>query len=263
MYSKFFDYNAPLFLHLHLREEDARRVGRKGKPEAYYFPPQLNNHPGLFPHTYFGFDPDMTKEEVRARLALYRESDNRVTELSRAYRIELGTGWYTPPGVVHAPGSYLTYEPQWNSDVNSVYENIVNHEIYPYEFLVENCPRGEEARPRLRDEPDGLGGRTSTRLQEKLFPAAADRLRRASGTCEKWVVYSTGYIAAKELTIYPGASVTLRDVAAYGCILTQGHGKLGVYRCGNRDHAALWPIVRRRIFRQRIRGPRAGSLSPT
>ena len=53
MYSKYFDYNAPLFHHLHLREEDAQKVGRKGKPEAYYYPPQLNNHPGEFPHTYF------------------------------------------------------------------------------------------------------------------------------------------------------------------------------------------------------------------
>ncbi len=70
----------------------------------------------------------------------YENGDTRITELSRAYRIELGTGWYTPPGVVHAPGSYLTYEPQWNSDVNSVYENITSNEVYPYEFLVENCP---------------------------------------------------------------------------------------------------------------------------
>ena len=119
MYSKFFDFHAPLFHHLHLKEEDARRVGRIGKPEAYYFPPQLNNHPGMFPHTYFGFDPDVTKAEVRERLLAYEKGDNRITELSRAYRIELGTGWYTPTGVVHAPGSYLTYEPQWNTDVNS------------------------------------------------------------------------------------------------------------------------------------------------
>ena len=46
-----------------------------------------------------------------------------------AYRIELGTGWYTPAGVVHAPGSVLTYEPQWNSDVNSVYENVTADEV--------------------------------------------------------------------------------------------------------------------------------------
>ena len=100
------------------------RVGRLGKPEAYYYPPQMNNYGGNFPHTYFGFDPDVTKKQVRERLLDYENRDIRITELSRAYRIELGTGWYTPPGVVHAPGSYLTYEPQWNSDVNSVFENM-------------------------------------------------------------------------------------------------------------------------------------------
>ena len=137
---KFFDYELPLFHHLHLDNEAAAKVGRMGKPEAYYFPPQLNNHPGTFPVTYFGFDPDVTRALVRERLLAYEKGDNRITELSRAYRIELGTGWYTPPGVVHAPGSVLTYEPQWNSDVNSVQENVTSGEVYPREFLVENVP---------------------------------------------------------------------------------------------------------------------------
>jgi hypothetical protein len=46
MYSKFFDYEAPLFHHLHLNDSAAGLIGRIGKPEAYYFPPQLNNHLG-------------------------------------------------------------------------------------------------------------------------------------------------------------------------------------------------------------------------
>jgi hypothetical protein len=46
MYSKFFDYEAPLFHHLHLNVSAAGLIGRIGKPEAYYFPPQLNNHLG-------------------------------------------------------------------------------------------------------------------------------------------------------------------------------------------------------------------------
>jgi hypothetical protein len=89
MYSKFFDFNEPLFHHLHLGFEAAAQVGRLGKPEAYYFPPQLNNHPGTFPATYFGYDPDVTREQVKERLLMYEAGDNRITELSRAYRIEL------------------------------------------------------------------------------------------------------------------------------------------------------------------------------
>lgn len=53
MYSKFFDYEGPLFHHLHLGFEDAKRVGKLGKPEAYYFPPQMNNYLGNSPYTVF------------------------------------------------------------------------------------------------------------------------------------------------------------------------------------------------------------------
>jgi hypothetical protein len=228
MYSKFFDNEAPLFHHLHLSFEAAAKVGKLGKPEAYYFPPQLNNYPGEFPHTYFGFDPDVTKEQVKERLLAYETGDNRITELSRAYRIELGTGWYTPPGVVHAPGSYLTYEPQWNSDVNSVYENIVSSEVYPYEFLVENCPENKKFDIdyviSLMDWEKNVDPHYRKTYFRTPIVSASDEKH-----IEKWVVYANDYIAAKELTVYPGQTVVIKDQAAYGCIFVQGHGKFGVY----------------------------------
>jgi hypothetical protein len=229
MYSKFFDYLAPLFHHLHLDFPAAALVGRLGKPEAYYFPPEMNNHPGEFPVTYFGFDPDVTREMVRERLLMYEKGDNRITELSRAYRIELGTGWYTPPGVVHAPGSCLTYEPQWNSDVNSVYENITSHEVYPYQFLVENCP------PDKQRDIDYVMSLMD--WEKNVDPHYRKRFFRPPLVCEhsdrqhteKWITYGNEYFSAKELTIQPGQTVTVRDAAAYGCILVQGHGTFGVY----------------------------------
>ena len=48
-----------------------------------------------------------------------------------------------------------------------------------------------------------------------------------AGYCEKWIVYSTPHYSAKELTVFPGRSVTIRDAAAYGLILTQGYGSIG------------------------------------
>jgi len=229
MYSKFFDYDAPLFLHLHLDDEAAGRVGLIGKPEGYYFPEQLNNHPGQFPHTYFGWVPETTRDQVRERLLHYEAGDNRITELSRAYRIVLGTGWYTPPGVVHAPGSVLTYEPQWNSDVNSVYENITAGEVYPYEFLAENCPK-----ERKRDVDYIL---SLMDWEKNVDPYYKKRFFRPPLPCpgsddqhtEKWILYANEYVGAKELTIQPGQTVTVKDPVAYGCIMIQGHGKFGVY----------------------------------
>ena len=228
MYSKFFDYEEPLFHHLHLGFEDAAKVGRLGKPEAYYYPPQYNNYAGTFPHTYFGFDTNVAKQEVKERLALYEKGDNRITEISRAYRIELGTGWYTPPGVVHAPGSYLTYEPQWNSDVNSVYENVTAGEVYPYEFLVENCPEDKKRDLDFIISLMDWDKNIDPNYRKNYFRPPV----LSSGNdnyVEKWIVYDTPYICAKELTIYPGKSVTVKDEAAYGCILVQGHGEFGTY----------------------------------
>ena len=229
IYSKFFDFEDPLFHHLHLDFIKAAKVGKLGKPEAYYFPAQMNNYPGNFPHTYFGLDPDVTKAQVRELLLAYEKKDIRITELSRAYRIILGAGWYTPPGVLHAPGSYLTYEPQWNSDVNSVYENITAGEVYPYEFLVENCP--EESKYdvdyiiSLMDWEKNIDPHyKKTYFRPPVICPQSDEKH-----IEKWIVYANDYIAAKELTVMPGQTVTVSDCAAYGCIILQGHGKFGVY----------------------------------
>ncbi len=228
MYSKFFDYRLPLFHHLHLNDDAAGRIGRLGKPEAYYFPPQLNSYLGEFPVTYFGFDPDVTKEQVRQRLLDYESRDTRITELSRAYRIELGTGWYTPPGVVHAPGSVLTYEPQWNSDVNSVYENVTSGEIYPREFLVENVPPDRKQDVdyvlSLMDWEKNIDPHYKKHFYRPPIVARSD-----DACIEKWVTYANDYVGAKELTVLPGQTVVVKDGAAYGCILVQGHGMFGVY----------------------------------
>jgi hypothetical protein len=229
MYSKFFDYALPIFHHLHLDDEAAGRVGRMGKPEAYYFPPQLNNHMGTFPVTYFGFDPDVTRAQVRERLLAFEAGDNRITELSRAYRIELGTGWYTPPGVVHAPGSVLTYEPQWNSDVNSVQENIASGEVYPRDFLVENVPENKKKDIDYVMSLMDWEKNVDPNYRKRFFRPPVPCPRVQDGLSALWVVYANPYIGAKETTVAPGSTVTIREAAAFGCIVVQGFGRFGEY----------------------------------
>lgn len=51
------------------------------------------------------------------------------------------------------------------------------------------------------------------------------------GYIEKWVVYANEYVGAKELTVMPGCEVVIKDEAAYGLILVQGHGTLGMHVC--------------------------------
>jgi hypothetical protein len=47
----------------------------------------------------------------------FAKGDNGITNLSRAYKLALDTGFDVPPGILHAPGSLCTYEPQFASDV--------------------------------------------------------------------------------------------------------------------------------------------------
>ncbi len=42
VYSKFFDNMGPIPHHMHQNAEQAAKVGQEGKPESYYFPPQMN-----------------------------------------------------------------------------------------------------------------------------------------------------------------------------------------------------------------------------
>ena len=229
MYSKFFDYKLPLFHHLHLDDATASRVGRLGKPEAYYFPPQLNNYMGEFPVTYFGFDPDVTKEMVRQRLLDFENRDTRLTELSRAYRITLGTGWYTPAGVAHAPGSVLTYEPQWNSDVVSVFENVSTGEVFQRQMMVESIPDDQKENVDYVLSLLNWEINVDPHYMAKYFripipcPTVDERFS------EKWITYGNPFFGAKELVINPGQTVKVKDPVAYGCIIVQGHGKFGIF----------------------------------
>jgi hypothetical protein len=231
MYSKFYDYNEPLFHHVHHREEACRKVGVLPKHEHYFFPKQYNNHLGTRSTTFFGFDPSVSREEVKARLARYETADIRILELSRAFQVELGTGWFTPAGVVHAPGSLCTYEPQWNSDVMAMWENVVGSgEIFHYHWLCGYLPEGKERDLDAIMDTIDWNLNTLPNYRDKFFrPPRLDE--SGSGYVQNWICYGNDYVAAKELTVEPGKTVTIKDKAAYGCVVVQGRGSFGKFIC--------------------------------
>ncbi|HEX2909118.1 MAG TPA: hypothetical protein VHO69_19750, partial [Phototrophicaceae bacterium] len=135
MYSKFFDNMYALPLHLHQSDEMAAQVGQAGKPEAYFFPPQYNFANDTFPYTFFGLEPGTTKDQVINCLKRWNEGDNQILALSKAYRLQLGTGWDVPPGVLHAPGTLCTYEPQRASDVFSMWQSLIaDYQVVDWEM---------------------------------------------------------------------------------------------------------------------------------
>ena len=80
-----------------------------------------------------GLEPGTTKDDVRRCLENWNQGDNGILYLSRAYRLEPGTGWQIDPGILHAPGSLVTYEPQVNSDVFAMFQSEVEGRIVAME----------------------------------------------------------------------------------------------------------------------------------
>ena len=234
MFSKFFDNLGPLPHHIHHRDEHARKVGQMGKPEAYFFPPQVNNHGGRFPYTFFGFEPGTTREQVRECLVNFTKGDNKLTNLSKAYRLQPGTGWDVPPGVLHAPGSLCTYEPQRASDVFAMYQSLVDQQIVPEELLWKDTPAEKKGDVDYLMEVIDWEANVDPNFVDHHFMAPkpvkpVDEMTR-EGYLENWVCYRSDAYSAKELTVLPGRSVTIVDQGAYGMIMMQGHGKMGVWK---------------------------------
>ena len=230
VYSKFFDNMGPIPHHMHQSQADAELVGQEGKPESYYFPPQYNNCDNNFPYTFMGLEPGTTKDQLRKCLDNWDTCENGILDLSKAYRLKRGTGWLIPPGVLHAPGSLCTYEPQWGSDVFGMYQNIVEGRFVPWSLLVKDMP------PEKHDDLDFIIGQLdweknvdqSFKDNNYLEPIVADS---GDGWTDRWVVYGTveteQLFTARELTIEPGAKCTLKDPGASGWITVQGKGSMG------------------------------------
>jgi len=233
MYSKFFDNMGPLPHHVHHNDEKAALIGQKGKPEAYYFPPQLNNHGGDFPYTFIGIAPGTTKEQIKECLVNFSKGDNKITNYSQAYRLEPGTGWDVPPGLLHAPGSMCTYEPQKASDVFAMYQSLVNEAIIPDELLWNGTPaesKGDyDALIDVLDWELNVDPNTMANRFMAPKPVKAIDEMKSQGYIENWICYKSDAFGAKELTVLPGQTVTIKDSAAYGIIVMQGHGKMGVW----------------------------------
>lgn len=141
-YSKFFDNLGPLPHHIHQRDEHAALTGQAGKPEMYFFPAQVNNYRGERAETYFGLNPGTTKEELKQSLMNFTKGDNKILELSRAYKQEVDTGYDVPAGVLHAPGTLCTYEPQFASDVFAMYQSVLwGDHCTPEELLWKDTPQ--------------------------------------------------------------------------------------------------------------------------
>jgi hypothetical protein len=231
VYSKFFDNMGPIPHHMHQSHKHAKLVGQEGKPESYYFPKQHNYTGNNFPYTFFGLIPGTTKAQVRKCLEDWNKGDNGILDLAQAYRLKPGSGWLVGPGILHAPGSFCTYEPQWGSDVFGMYQNLVEGRVVPWSLLVKDMP------PEKHNDLDFIvseldwESNVDPNFKENHYlepTPVADT--RSEGYVDRWIVYGKilgqQLFTAKELTVDPGAKCFVKDNGAYGLICVQGKGKM-------------------------------------
>jgi hypothetical protein len=232
VYSKFFDNMGPIPHHMHQSAANAKLVGQEGKPESYYFPPQYNNVDNNFSYTFMGLEPGTTKAQLKKCLENWNKGDNGILDLSKAYRLKRGTGWLIPPGVLHAPGSLCTYEPQWGSDVFGMFQSLVEGRVVPWSLLVKDMPKEKH------QDLDFIIGQLDWEKNvdpnfkdHNYLEPIVDKKASGPGYTDKWIVYGLvdgeQLFSAKELTLDPGAKCTLKDPGSSGWITVQGKGRIG------------------------------------
>jgi hypothetical protein len=230
VYSKFFDNMGPIPHHMHQSFQHAKLTGQEGKPESYYFPPQYNNVDNNFCYTFMGLEPGTTKQQVRRCLERWNLGDNGILDLSRAYRLKRGTGWLIPPGVLHAPGSLCTYEPQWGSDVFGMFQSICEGRYVPWSLLVKDVPPDKHRDLDFIVEQLDWEKNVDTHFKEHNYLEPIDAAS-GKGWTDRWIVYGrvdgAQLFSAKELTVEPGARCTLKDPGPSGWITVQGKGRIG------------------------------------
>ena len=231
VYSKFFDNAGPIPHHMHQSQEFAELTDQQGKPEMYYFPTQLNAAENHFDYTFFGLTPGTTKDDIRRCLENWNQGDNGILDLSQAYRLKRGSGWSVPPGVLHAPGSLCTYEPQWGSDVFGMFQSLVEGRQVPWDLLVKDVPDDKsQDLDFIISQLDWEKNVDPYFKQSNYLEPVADPGFSGDGYTDLWICYgefnSRQMVTAKELRVDPGAKLTLKDGGASGWITIQGSGTI-------------------------------------
>ena len=210
-----------------------RASGGAASPRPITFRRSTTRPTTTIPYTFMGLEPGTTKDDVRRCLENWNKGDNGITYLSRAYRLERGTSWQIDPGILHAPGSLLTYEPQVNSDVFAMFQSQVEGRIDAVGAARQGRAAGQAAAISTTSSGCSTGTRTSNpRFGEsnRYVPAPVEAVRRDGRRRipREWVICTERrWYSAKELTVLPKRTVTIKDAAAYGIILTQGYGTFG------------------------------------
>lgn len=227
---KIFDNLDPLPVHMHPRAEDTAKVGLEPKPEAYYFPAELNLQEGSFPWTGFGLAPGTTKADIKRCLELWDRGENGILRHVPVYRTDPHKAYNVPAGVIHRPGTLVTFEPQRASDVCVAFEALIASRPTPWRLVTKDVP------PEHQDDLDYIVDMIDweTNLDPDFLakntldpvPIKDPGEMREAGYTEHRIVYGQADFAVNEICVRPMQEVTLADSCPYGLLAVAGHGRV-------------------------------------
>lgn len=225
--AKIYDFATRIPMHIHPPQSQADKVGLRSKDEASYFPAGVDR--GAHPESFFGLIPTDDIEGLRSRmLELLVEWDtDEILSLSPAYLDVPEAGFYTPSGVLHAPGTALTIEIQEDSDTLAMLQGINSGRPVRKDLLFkdvsehERLARGEAALLEWIDWAENLDAHFFER--HRILPR---RIVAEAGAEESWILYGSQKFSGKRLSLEPGASFTSQENGVFSLLVWRGEGRI-------------------------------------
>ena len=125
----------------------------------------------------------------------------------------------------------MTYEPQVNSDVFAMFQSEVDGRLVDWSLMTKDVPpefhHDLDYLISMLDWDANVNPEFAKTNKRHPIPVRPIEDMEECGYREKWITYGGKYYSAKELTVLPERTVTIKDAAAYGLILTQGYGTFG------------------------------------
>jgi hypothetical protein len=203
------DVGYPIFHHIH-----------PTKDESYFFL-QHTNALGPTPYSHLGLHPGTDTSQTLE--CLERWNDDKILDLSPAYRLNVGEGFYTQAGVPHAPGTAITLELAEPMDDNIILQAKYMGKLFSKRrHLLRGLPN-EKSVNRLIN----FKVASDPHYYQKFHLTPRPVSKPPEGRCsERWIYdpRTTKKYSGKELVVKPGAKIRCKEKAAHPILVWQGRG---------------------------------------
>ena len=183
MYSKFFDNKGALPHHVHHREQHAKLVGHERRsPSPTTSPCRTTTTARITPTRSSACAPAPQRTRWPSACATSPRGTTRSRTCPSPSDWRRERGGTCPAGVLHAPGSLCTYEPQKASDIFAMYQSLTGDTIIPEADLWKNTPPDKVGNIDYMIEVlDWETNVDPNFVAQPLHGAAAGEARRADG----------------------------------------------------------------------------------